>query len=53
LEQVYSGGRGPRDPALYRFPNTPKGSELDPNTNQTLSPAPPGLRGSNQKRHFP
>jgi hypothetical protein len=49
LEQVYSGGSGPRDPALYRFA---KGSELDPNTNQTLSPSPPSLRGSNQKRHF-
>jgi hypothetical protein len=52
LEQVYSGGRGPRDPALYRFANIPKGSELDPNTNQTLSPSLPSLRGSNQKRPF-
>jgi Bifunctional DNA primase/polymerase, N-terminal/Primase C terminal 1 (PriCT-1) len=53
LEQVYSGGRGPRDPAMYRFANMPKGSELDPNTNQTPSPSLPSLRGSNQKRRFP
>jgi hypothetical protein len=53
LEQVYSGGRGPRDPAMYRFAHPPKGSELDPNTNQTPSPSLPSLRGSNQKRQFP
>jgi Bifunctional DNA primase/polymerase, N-terminal/Primase C terminal 1 (PriCT-1) len=52
LEQVYGGGKGPRDPALYRFPNSPKGSELDPNTNQTPSPLSSCLRGSNQKRPF-
>jgi hypothetical protein len=35
---------------MYRFANIPKGSELDPNTNQTLSPSLPRLRGSNLQR---
>jgi hypothetical protein len=52
LEQVYSGGKGPHDPAMYRLRPLAKGGKSPPNLNQTLSPLSPSLRGSKHKRHF-
>jgi Bifunctional DNA primase/polymerase, N-terminal/Primase C terminal 1 (PriCT-1) len=52
LEQVYSGGKGPHDPAMYRLRPLAKGGKSPPNLNQTLPPSLPALRQGNQKRHF-
>jgi Bifunctional DNA primase/polymerase, N-terminal/Primase C terminal 1 (PriCT-1) len=42
LVQITRGGRGKHDPATYRFAQPRKGSNPDPNLNQTLSPLSPG-----------
>jgi Bifunctional DNA primase/polymerase, N-terminal len=52
LEQVYSGGKGPHDPAMYRLRPLAKGGKSPPNTNQILPPLSPCLRARNHKRHF-
>ena len=49
LVQIAKGGKGKRDPALYRLGQPKKGGNLLPNTNQTPPPSLPQCRATMSK----